>query len=165
MKKISFLVLLVALLFISCKKETAKCPYTAPVAKASQAEIDSIQRYVNINDPSATKYSDGVFYKISNPGSGTSPTVCSDITVKYSGFIFNNSSPFDSSPTPVKFSLGSLIAGWQNVLYLLKPGGSITLYIPPSLGYGSRDVKNNAGVTVIPANSYLKFTIDLVEVQ
>ena len=164
MKKSSFLVIILCMAFIACKKDTAKCPYTASTAVATQTEIDSIQRYVNLNDPTAIKFSNGVFYKIAASGTGTSPTVCSDVSVKYAGYLFNSSTAFDASTTPVIFPLGKLIVGWQNVLSLIKPGGSITLYIPPSLGYGSQPIPST-GTPVIPANSYLKFTIDLVAVQ
>jgi FKBP-type peptidyl-prolyl cis-trans isomerase FkpA len=61
--------------------------------------------------------------------------------------------------------LGQLIIGWQKGLPLIKSGGSITLFIPPSLGYGNQDIRNSSGAVIIPANSNLKFTIDLVSVQ
>jgi FKBP-type peptidyl-prolyl cis-trans isomerase FkpA len=55
--------------------------------------------------------------------------------------------------------LGQLIVGWQKGLPLISSGGKITLYIPPSLGYGS------AAAGSIPANSILIFDIELISVS
>jgi FKBP-type peptidyl-prolyl cis-trans isomerase FkpA len=46
--------------------------------------------------------------------------------------------------------------GWKLGLPLIKAGGKIKLYLPPSLGYGN-SVSGN-----IPANSILVFEITLV---
>ena len=67
--------------------------------------------------------------------------------------------------TPASFTLNDLIAGWQLIMPLVKAGGTVTLYIPPSLGYGAAPRTNSSGVVVIPANSYLKFVINLSNVQ
>src|SRR4051812_8288598 len=104
-----------------------------------------------------------MFYSIGNVGTGTSPSVCSSVTVNYVGSIIPSGSIFDSHNN-ASLALGQLIKAWQKGLPLIKTGGSITLYIPPSLGYGSTDVVQN-GVVIVPANSYLKFTIDLLDVQ
>jgi FKBP-type peptidyl-prolyl cis-trans isomerase FkpA len=105
-----------------------------------------------------------VFYKITNTGTGAVPGVCSGITVKYTGTLLSGSQ-FDQNTTGFSAVLGQLIVGWQKGLPIIKAGGSITLYIPPSLGYGSQDIRNNSGTVVIPANSNLKFTIELTAVQ
>ena len=65
---------------------------------------------------------------------------------------------FDSGNN-VQFNLSGLIIGWQEGIPLIAPGGSITLYLPPSLAYGSTAVGS------IPANSILVFTIDLLAVN
>ena len=67
-------------------------------------------------------------------------------------------STFDSG-NGVEFPLSNLITGWQEGIPLLSPGGKITLYLPPSLAYGT----NASGS--IPRNSNLIFTIDLIKVN
>ena len=49
--------------------------------------------------------------------------------------------------------------GWQYGIPLVKAGGRIMLYLPPSLGYGAQTVGS------IPANSVLIFDITLQSVQ
>lgn len=167
MKKLFFLIFVNLAFLISCKKsDIMQCSYTAPGNVATVAEISYLQNYITANSIPATQHASGVYYTITNPGTGSLPNVCSNITVKYTGSILGGGM-FDSntSVTGVKFVLGSLILGWQQVLPILSSGGSITLYIPPSLGYGSTEIRDNNGNVLIPANSYLKFDIDLLDVQ
>jgi len=136
---------------------------------APASEVTSLQAYVNANHPGATQHSSGFFYEITNPGSGTTPSLCSYVIVKYTGTL-TNGTQFDSSnpnyPNGVSLALGNLILGWQKELPLIKSGGSINLYLPPSLGYGNQDQRDpNTGAIVIPANSITVFTIQLVAVQ
>jgi FKBP-type peptidyl-prolyl cis-trans isomerase len=87
--------------------------------------------------------------------------------VKYTGSLVSNGQVFDSnaSTSGTTFTLGNLIAGWQAILPLVKAGGKVTMYIPPSLGYGQQNVRDNAGNLVIPGNSNLKFEMELLNVQ
>jgi FKBP-type peptidyl-prolyl cis-trans isomerase FkpA len=85
------------------------------------------------------------------------------VTTGYIGK-FTSGSVFDQQ-TSFTYQLGSLIEGWKKGLPLIGKSGSITLYIPPSLGYGAVDVKDGQGHVVIPANSILIFDIDLIDVQ
>jgi FKBP-type peptidyl-prolyl cis-trans isomerase FkpA len=48
---------------------------------------------------------------------------------------------------------------------LVKAGGSITMYIPPSLAYGNNDQRDQLGNIILPANSYIKFEMSLKAVQ
>lgn len=133
------------------------CNFTTTTAVAPAAEIAALKASL---DASYTQHPSGIFYKIVTQGAGTVPVVCSDVTVKYSGRVTSSSTPFDQNTTGVTFTLGQLIAGWQIGIPLIQKGGSIILYIPPSLGYGSAGAGSS-----IPPNSYLVFTIDLINVQ
>lgn len=150
----------VILLFLSCTKE-ANCPYSEPTKIASAAEISDLQNYINTNGISASQHPSGVFYTIVQNGSNSAPNICSVITAKYKGTLLSNGTVFDSTAANavLKIELGQLIEGWQRGLPLIRTGGKINLYIPPSLGYGS------APYATIPANSYLKFEVELVNVE
>jgi FKBP-type peptidyl-prolyl cis-trans isomerase FkpA len=147
-------------LFSSCLKTNSDtgCPYKESATVAPAAEITTLQNYITATHPAAIQHPSGFFYEITNAGTGNAPTVCSGIVVKYSGYL-TNGTKFDENLTGVGFTLGQLIVGWQKGIPLIKRGGSINLYIPPSLGYGS------AASGPIPANSNLVFTIQLVDVQ
>ena len=166
MKKLFFLLFGLSLFINSCSK-SSKCEFSDTNATASAAEITHIQDYLTANSITATQHSSGIFYHVDDPGTGNTASICSNITVNYTGTLLSNGTVFysNNSGAGVSFVLGQLIAGWQKGLPLIKSGGQITLYIPPSLGYGAYDRTNEVGVVVIPGNSYLKFSIHLLDVQ
>lgn len=154
-----FFMLALPLLLAACNK-SEKCPYTTTTAVAGTAEVANLKAWLDANSLTYTQHPSGIFYKIVTPGSGATATVCSDVTVKYSGRVNTSTAPFDQNTAGVTFTLGQLIAGWQIGIPLIQKGGSVILYIPPSLGYGSA----GSGAS-IPPNSNLVFTIDLLNVQ
>ncbi|MBC7867268.1 MAG: FKBP-type peptidyl-prolyl cis-trans isomerase [Gloeobacteraceae cyanobacterium ES-bin-316] len=164
MKQVLVLLIAMPLLFMSCKKED-KCPYTDSAASASTTERDFLRAN---SSATAIEHPSGVFYEITSPGSGNAPGLCSTVTVRYTGTLIPTGARFDGTDVGEpgrNFTLGELLLGWKKVLPLLKAGGKMTLYIPPSLGYGDKDRVNNQQQVIIPANSYLKFVIDLDNVQ
>ena len=164
MKKLSVCLLLLTVAFSACKKTEKACAYSDSPAVATAAEISAWQSYFTANSLTPTQASAGFFYSITAAGSGSVANICSSVTVRYTGKL-STGATFDSNATGVAFNLGDLIIGWQKGIPLIARGGSIRLYIPPSLGYGNHDVRNNAGVIVIPANSYLIFDIQLDSVN
>ena len=149
------------ILLASCIKSTDNpgCTYTESTIVVPASEMTSLQAYVAANHPAAILHPGGFYYEISAAGTGTvTPAVCSTVTVKYAGYL-TNGFKFDENTTGVFFTLGQLIVGWQRGIPLIKKGGSINLYLPPSLGYGATAVGS------IPANSILVFNIQLLEVQ
>ena len=158
-KKLIF-ILPVLLFMIGCSKSDIPCPYVEPSTVAPTSEINTLQSYLTIPHPNAIQHPSGFFYEITSPGTGTATaSVCSNVSVKYSGYLISDGSKFDENLTGITFTLGSLIVGWQKGIPLIKAGGSITLYLPPSLAYGSNAVGS------IPPNSYLMFVIQLDNVQ
>ncbi|MEO8763362.1 MAG: FKBP-type peptidyl-prolyl cis-trans isomerase [Ginsengibacter sp.] len=160
-------VALSAVLMTACIKSDTKCSYSDSKAVATAAEIDSIQRFLSDTGLIAAPDATGFFYKISNNGSGPGVTnLCSNVTVTYKGVFFNGH-VFDSTTAGnvASFQLGQVIAGWQKGLPLISKGGDISLYIPPSLGYGSSPVQDNQGNVIIPASSYLIFNIHVMDIQ
>ena len=158
-------VILMCVMFVTsgCLKKGYDCQYKDENKVAPVAEEQAILNYLTANSITATKHGSGMYYEILTAGNGEVPGLCSTVLIKYSGKL-TNGTVFDSSNNAV-FTLGSLIEGWKVGLPLLKAGGEIRLYIPPTLGYGSVDVKDNNGTVIIPANSILIFTITLLDVQ
>jgi len=103
-------------------------------------------------------------------GTGLEAKPGDTVSVLYEGR-FTDGTVFDSSAAngnnPLTFVLGSqgIIAGFQVGVRGMKEGGERLLAIPPSLGYGGEDVKDpTTGRVVIPANSTLVFSVQLVKV-
>jgi FKBP-type peptidyl-prolyl cis-trans isomerase FkpA len=169
MRNTFFLMLAIILVFAACSKsEHNTCPYVPSTKVAPAAEIAALKDSLDAHAIPYTQHPSGIFYQIITPGAGATPTVCSNVTVKYKGTLLSGAG-FDSSyvrdPGGTSFTLGELIAGWQIGIPLIQQGGSIMLYVPPSLGYGSQAIPDNNGGVLIPANSNLVFKIELVGVQ
>jgi FKBP-type peptidyl-prolyl cis-trans isomerase FkpA len=97
---------------------------------------------------------------VTSAGADVTPGICSYVTVNYKGTL-TNGTVFDSTKTnnPASFTLISLIEGWKQGIPLIKKGGKIRLFLPPTLGYGA------SAVGGIPGNSILIFDIELLSVQ
>ena len=145
-------------LFINggCMKDNDGCKM-----KTVQSEEGTITSYATTNGITATAHSSGLYYQVTSPGSGATPTLSSKVFVKYTGKLLNGT-VFDSqtNATLTGFTVSGLIQGWQIGLGLIKKGGTIKLIVPSSLAYGCQ----GSGST-IPGNSVLYFEIELVDVQ
>ena len=99
-------------------------------------------------------------------GTGTQAMAGDTVSVDYVGTL-TNGKQFDSTAAhggqPFSFVLGAgqVIRGWDEGVVGMRVGGERKLVIPPSLGYGSQSVGNG----LIPANSTLIFTVNLLAVQ
>lgn len=115
-------------------------------------------------DPSSFKTtSSGLKYAIIEEGTGPQADSGKVVTVHYSGYL-EDGTKFDSSverDEPISFPVGfgQVIPGWDEGMKLLKEGAKARFIIPPSLGYGERDLEK------IPANSTLIFDVELIKVQ
>ena len=102
----------------------------------------------------------GLQYKVETEGTGATPTDEDKVKVHYTGTLLNGEK-FDSSidrGQPLEFPVTAVIAGWTEMLKLMKVGEKVTAWIPSELAYGPR------GNRAIPGNSVLKFEMELLEV-
>jgi FKBP-type peptidyl-prolyl cis-trans isomerase FkpA len=159
MKKIVLGCFALVLVATGCLKGNSKmnCEFDECALKAPASEIQGIQDFLTSSNQTATQHCSGVFYTITNPGTGAAPAICNGVAVTYIGKL-TNGNKFDESTSPVAFNLSGLIRGWQIGIPLIKKGGSIRLYIPPSFGYGNQSAGS------IPPNSILIFDINLIDV-
>ncbi len=153
------LVICIAGCFVACVKNQEVETYD-PVPQF-QADTTAIRAFVKANEIPVLKNENyGIFYQIIESGSGSLTYSSSSlITVDYTGKLLNGTTFDTSNGTPVTFTLGNLIPGWQIGLPYIQKGGKIRLFIPSYYGYG------NVSKGTIPANSVLDFTISLSDVQ
>jgi FKBP-type peptidyl-prolyl cis-trans isomerase FkpA len=103
-------------------------------------------------------------------GSGAVAAAGNLVTVHYSGWLYDATAAnfrgalFDSSvgKSPFQFKLGAgqVIAGWDQGVAGMRVGGTRTLIIPSSMGYGASGVPG-----VIPPNAALVFNVEVLAVQ
>ncbi|WP_231427506.1 MULTISPECIES: FKBP-type peptidyl-prolyl cis-trans isomerase [Pedobacter] len=160
MLKFKYILLLLCVigLFAACKKTDEGEAYDpTPQFKADTAAIGA---FVKANNIQGVKDPSGIFYQIIEPGAGTiTYTTATQITSNYEGKLLNGT-VFDSTKgTPIKFSLGGVISGWQFGIPKIQKGGRIRLIIPSYYAYGTRSPSS-----LVPANSILDFNITLTDV-
>ena len=153
---------LIAVSFCGClKEEERNCSYDACAYKAPASQIQAVKDYLAANNLTAQEHCSGLFYIIDAEGSGSTPNICNTVSTTYTGK-FTNGSQFDSGTA--SFGLDRVISGWTIGIPLIKKGGKIRLFLPPYLGYGSQDRKDENGNVVIPGNSILIFDVTLNDV-
>ncbi|RYZ00516.1 MAG: hypothetical protein EOO11_01290 [Chitinophagaceae bacterium] len=147
------------------KSKDTGCKYDPCAVVAPAAEIDSVRAYLAANGiTDAVQHCSGVFYRISQQGTGAQPNPCSYIGANYIGRRKDNSI-FDQGSFREPYQLTQLVRGWTNIIPLLQSGGQVSLYIPPSLGYGAREIRDENNNLVLAANSMLIFSVQLTSVQ
>lgn len=100
-----------------------------------------------------------IYYKVlENSTANISPSIRNIVTVHYKGSLINGRE-FDNSyerGCPEAFRLCDVIEGWQLALQQMHIGDKWVIYIPYTMGYGSR----TSGP--IPAFSTLIFEVELL---
>jgi FKBP-type peptidyl-prolyl cis-trans isomerase FkpA len=154
MKNILLLLLPLMLLFSACDDNNNF------VDLAAQAEEDEqlITAYLDSLQIDAIRHESGLYYQIEETGSGGSPTISSEVQVKYKGYLLDGTI-FDQTPTNDTrfFQLRSVIRAWQIGIPLLEKGGKGTFFVPSNLGYGAFGSGN------IPGNAVLIFETELID--
>lgn len=138
-----------------------ECYLTQNTAAAPQEEQTALQNFITANNITATKDPSGYFYQILEPGGDRKPTLCSNLTVTYTGSL-TDGTVFDSGTT--SFLLSTLIEGWKRALPKIGEGGKIKMYLPPSFAYGPNEIPPSGGRPGIPANSILIFEVELKDI-
>lgn len=105
----------------------------------------------------------GLQYKILTAGTGKIPKAEDQVTVHYTGSLLDGTI-FDSSVErnePATFGVNEVIAGWSEVLQLMREGDKWQVFVPSELGYGER----GAGGGQIPPYAVLIFEMELIKVN
>jgi len=96
-------------------------------------------------------------------GKGKAAKTGDQLSMQYSGWLYDNGQPFDSSwdrGQPFEFQLGGqVIPGWNEGIKGMKAGGRRELIIPPDLAYGAQ-----GSPPTIPPNAPLVFVVDLQQI-
>ena len=127
--------LLITLMLLSCSQHT------------TQSDKEEIEQFLHNNAISYIE-SSGVYIHFEQQGSEIFPTEESTVEISYTA-TYLNGNVFDKSPDgeTVKLNLQDAINGLSIGLKYVSKGGTVSIYIPPSLGYGANPpfgVRKNA---------------------
>lgn len=111
----------------------------------------------------------GLIYRERLVGTGEAIRTTSDCQVAHVTYEVRlaNGTLIDETPPgatyPVGVGTGSVIRGFDQGLIGMRVGGRRELIIPHPLGYGTQDLKDNAGNVIIPGGSTLIMQVQLVQ--
>ena len=133
----------------------------------NQADKDDqlIKDYLAKNNIQANKTKSGLYYTVSQEGSGDNVKTGQTASVIYTGKTMDGKT-FDSnagagkSPFSVNVGAGQVIRGWDEGLQLFKQGSKGTLYSPSGMAYGAQ-----GHPPVIPQNAVLIFDIEITDLK
>jgi len=163
----SFFVLLGTIIVFVWHSTTVVAGATVPLQQVQDSNVEFLE--INKKKKDVITLPSGLQYKIlsSGPSDGKHPDINDACTCHYDGSLatsYPDGSFFDSSRSrgrgPATFAPSGVIAGWTEALQLMKPGDRWILYIPASLGYGSRGSGKK-----IPSGSALVFDLELISVS
>ncbi|MGN6419788.1 MAG: FKBP-type peptidyl-prolyl cis-trans isomerase [Pseudobacter sp.] len=163
MRKTALICCTILLIFSHCFKKENDCAPRNIVAPAS--EVKAVKDYLGSASVVATEHSSGLFYQVLSEGMGIAPQICSSIRVRFSGKLVNGTE-FESSQDVV-LNLKLMLESWRLALPMIKPGGRIRFYVPPTLGYGAdgKKDKNTNAVLVAPYTPVIIYEVTLLEVS
>jgi FKBP-type peptidyl-prolyl cis-trans isomerase len=143
----------------SCALFAAPCLLHAQREKLPPDDYDFVMK----TWPQAKESNTGIRYIVEKQGSGAFLKPGDLAKVNYVGKLLNGK-VFDqnlSKTQPFTFHVdrGEVIAGWDQILQIMKPGDKWLVIVPPELAYGRRGY-----APLIPSYATLLFDIEIVGV-
>ncbi len=139
-------------------------------------EPAKIQKYIADNKLNVTKTDSGLYYQVTQQGTGEKPKLGDTVVVSYTG-LFLNGKAFDSNIKsdaikyklpinpmnpykPIRFPIGvkGMIKGWDQGMQLINKGTKAVFILPSSLAYGEQ------GMGPIQPFTPLLFNVELVDI-
>jgi FKBP-type peptidyl-prolyl cis-trans isomerase FkpA/FKBP-type peptidyl-prolyl cis-trans isomerase FklB len=141
------------------KKRQEQMAAQQVAAKENSAEAEAFLEK-HKEQPNVKTTESGLQYQVLEEGKGPKPKATDTVKVNYKGTLLDGT-VFDSSydrGQPATFPLNRVIPGWTEGVQLMNVGSKYKFWVPPDLGYGSRDLGQ------IPPNSVLVFEVELLEI-
>lgn len=156
-------VIAIAILAVTACSKPSGAPSTATPAAAlapggpvnAPIEATTFGPALKVDLKASIRSASGLYYRDVTVGSGTPVAAGTRVSVTYDG-AFADGTRFEAGPYAFVLGSRSVIAGWDEGIVGMRPGGTRQLIIPPDLAYGP----NGSGK--IPGNAVLVFTVELL---
>jgi hypothetical protein len=150
-----------ALALSACLDSTA--PEDPPVPTDPATITYAPQLGVNLD--AMQKSPQGLYYQDLVVGRGTTVTGDDSVVVSYAGYV-PSGAQFTSvpatAPRSIRLSTSQIIFGFRQGLIGMAVGGKRKLVVPPLLGYGFRELRDENQQVILPSNSVLVFDVELL---
>lgn len=130
--------------------------FTVDPKTQAQKDENLIIEYLVKRNLEMERYPNGLYYKVHKKGIGPNYVQNQDCLADYRGF-FLTGKIFDSSFSkgePLKFKVGQMIDGWNQMQKGVNPGSEVTIIVPSYLAYGE-----NGFPGFVPANTVIAFDV------
>jgi FKBP-type peptidyl-prolyl cis-trans isomerase FkpA len=134
----------------------------------------SVKNYMTANNLSGyTKTKSGLWYKVTQAGSGAAITPTSIVTIQYTSYLFNGLQGYDQfnatdgSGATIDLSEDNRL-GLVEGVQLVTPGAKLSLIMPSRLGFGSASYGDNTsipGSAAIPVYSCVRYEMNIISTQ
>ncbi len=98
---------------------------------------EQIKKYNKKNNLGLKPTGSGLYLKVDSLGSGRLIQIQDSIWVRYSLRLLDGTI-IENNPKPIGLKLNATIKGWQEALFALPIGSTISCIIPPQLAYGQQ---------------------------
>lgn len=145
---------------------TTACSKVEETPDYAAADDATIQKYLADNAITTAKKQASGLYFIPVTTNVTAPLATANQVVSMlytgkvlNGNVFSSSSQNDNTPLSFRYGVDRVLAGLEEGLSLMHKGDKAILLIPSGLAYGS------SSSTTIPANSVIRFEVELVDLN
>ena len=135
------------------------CEKSLSAEEQFDKDIKEIKEYISNNNLDAQETNTGLYYVVTDEGTGNHPVANDNVVVRYKGYTTDGKVFDQSDEGGISFNLQQVIKGWTEGIQLFKEGGKGILLIPSKLGYGE------SGSGSIDPNTVLIFDVDLLTIQ
>jgi FKBP-type peptidyl-prolyl cis-trans isomerase len=118
-----------------------------------------LAKYIKDSVVNVVETKEGLYYTITEEGTGDKIVNGDSVVAKYSGKILEGGQ-FDTGVYPFKVGEGEVIKGWDIGFTYLSEKSKAVLYIPSRLGYGS----SGNGSIILPYTTLI-FEVEVLEVK
>ncbi len=158
MKKFLAFAIVVSVILIACVKGTTNTGTTTTCTNVDTTSEDpAIQTFCNKDSVTFKRDVSGVYYHITDTGTGVSATSASVINFTYTATLLNGTILGSGA---AQQAISGLIEGFQLMDSYLKLNTHIEMVIPSSLAYGC----TGAG-TVVPSNSVVSYDVIITAIE
>jgi len=136
----------------------------AAISSRVQTQRNADITKINAEYPNTMLTSSGIRYIVQKQGTGNKPVPGRNVRVNYTGKLLSGT-VFDRSdlrgrPFEFQVGTGTVIRAWDEIVLDMQVGEKRLVIIPPELAYRERAIGS-----VIPANSFLIFEMELVSIR